>query len=180
MTFAEVAERASGIPYNSGTEEEYLAQAHALGIVVEKAATKAVLADEIYKKALREEIIDPVFIIDHPLELSPLSKRVSPNSDTVARFQLIVGGFELCNAFSELNDPLDQRGRFEAQEDLRAKGNQEAQRTDEDFLSALECGMPPAAGIGIGIDRLVAFLTNAKTLREILPFPTMKPTKTDA
>ena len=180
MTFAEAAERASGIPYNSGTEEEYLVRAHALGIVVEKATTKAVLADEIYKKALREEIIDPIFIIDHPLELSPLSKRISPNSDTVARFQLIVGGFELCNAFSELNDPIDQRGRFEAQENLRAKGNQEAQRIDEDFLSALECGMPPAAGIGIGIDRLVAFLTSAKTLREILPFPTMKPTKTDA
>ena len=119
-------------------------------------------------------LIDPVFVINHPLALSPLSKKLSEDSDHVARFQLLAGGMELLNAFSEVNDPLDQRERLETQEKIRKKGNEEAQRLDEDFIEALEYGMPPAVGIGIGIDRLVALLTDSHTLREVLLFPLMK------
>jgi lysyl-tRNA synthetase class 2 len=167
--------RASGLDYDASDTDDFAAKANELGVVVEKTMTKAVLADEIYKKVLRATMLEPVFVVGHPLELSPLSKRIGPDSDTVARFQLLVGGFEMCNAFAELNDPLDQMERFASQQKLREKGNEEAHRIDTDFVTALEHGMPPAAGIGIGIDRLVAFLTDAKSLREILPFPTMKP-----
>jgi lysyl-tRNA synthetase, class II len=137
--------------------------------------TKATLADEIYKKTLRDKMLDPVFVVGHPLELSPLSKRVSPDTDTVARFQLIMGGFELTNAFAELNDPLDQLERFGEQQKLREKGDEEAHRIDMDYVETMEYGMPPAAGIGIGMDRLVALLTDSHSLRDILLFPTMKP-----
>ncbi|MEK7536983.1 MAG: lysine--tRNA ligase [Patescibacteria group bacterium] len=126
--------------------------------------------DEIFKK-IRPEIIEPTFVIDHPINLSPLAKKLEGDEHHVARFQLIAGGFELCNAFSELNDPLDQKERFNEQKKL--KGD-EIHPYDKEFLEALEYGMPPAAGIGIGIDRLVMFLTNSKNLREIILFPTMK------
>ena len=142
--------------------------------------TKSTLADEIYKKTLRQTMLEPVFVVDHPLELSPLSKKLSPTASCVARFQLLVGGFEMTNAFSELNDPLDQMERFQQQQKLREGGDEEAHRVDQDFLTALEHGMPPAAGIGIGIDRLVAFLTDSHSLRDILLFPTMKPRSDEA
>ena len=128
--------------------------------------------DEVFKKLIRPKIIEPTFVIDHPVELSPLAKKLGQNQNNVARFQLIAGGFELCNAFSELNDPLDQKERFEAQKEL--KGD-EVHPYDQEFLEALEYGMPPAAGIGIGLDRLVMFLTDSNNLREIILFPTMKP-----
>ncbi|MEK7659127.1 MAG: lysine--tRNA ligase [Patescibacteria group bacterium] len=128
--------------------------------------------DEIFKKLIRPKIIEPTFVIDHPVELSPLAKKLGEDQHHVARFQLIAGGFELCNAFSELNDPLDQKERFKEQKKL--KGD-EVHPYDQEFLEALEYGMPPAAGIGIGIDRLVMFLTNSNNLREIILFPTMKP-----
>jgi lysyl-tRNA synthetase class 2 len=114
-------------------------------------------------------------MINHPLELSPLSKKIPDDPEHVARFQLIVGGTEIVNAFSELNDPLDQRERFEAQQKSAKKGNEEAHPFDEDFVEALEYGMPPAAGWGLGIDRLVAILTNSHSIREIILFPLMKP-----
>jgi lysyl-tRNA synthetase class 2 len=175
MEFTELVKKASGLDYDTATSEDFAKCARDLGVVVEKTMTKAVLADEIYKKTLRAQMLDPVFVVGHPLELSPLSKRSAPDSDKVARFQLLAGGFEMTNAFAELNDPVDQLERFRAQQELREKGNEEAHRVDDDYIAALEHGMPPAAGIGIGVDRLVAFLTDAKSLREILPFPTMKP-----
>jgi len=132
--------------------------------------SKVVKGDE---KGAFEKIKKPTFVINHPIEISPLSKKI--DNRRVARFQLIVNGFEIANGFSELNDPIDQKQRFEAQEKLRKKGDKEAHQYDKDFIEALECGMPPAAGIGIGIDRLAALLTNSKTLREIILFPTMKP-----
>lgn len=126
--------------------------------------------NEAFKK-----IKEPTFVINHPIELSPLSKKLEKNSKKVARFQLIVSGFEIANGFSEINDPIDQKERFEAQEKQRKKGDKEAHQFDKEFIEALEYGMPPAAGIGIGIDRLVVLLTGSKTLREVILFPTMRP-----
>jgi lysyl-tRNA synthetase class 2 len=175
LEWNDLVKEASGLEYENASTDDFAARAKELGIIVEKTMTKSTLADEIYKKTLRQTMMEPVFVINHPLELSPLSKKMSPDSDKVARFQLLVGGFEMTNAFSELNDPMDQQQRFEAQQHLREKGSEEAHRIDEDFVVALEYGMPPAAGIGIGIDRFVAFLTDSHSLRDILLFPTMKP-----
>jgi lysyl-tRNA synthetase, class II len=158
------------LDYDKSTEKDFRKFAETNEIKVEKEMTKANLADDIFKKLIRPKIIEPTFVIDHPLDLSPLAKKI--NETNVARFQLIAGGFELTNAFSELNDPLDQKERFEEQKKL--KGG-EVHPYDKDFLEALEYGMPPAAGIGIGIDRLVMFLTNSHNLKEIILFPTMKP-----
>jgi len=127
------------------------------------------------EKEVFEKIKEPTFVINHPTEISPLSKKLEKDPKKVARFQLVVNGLEICNGFSELNDPFDQKERFDAQEKERKAGSQEAHPYDKDFIEALEYGMPPAAGIGIGIDRLVVLLTESKTLREIILFPTMKP-----
>jgi len=175
MSFVELVKEASGLDFDTATTEDFAARARELNVVVEKSMTKSNLADEIYKKTLRASMIDPVFVVGHPLELSPLSKTVTPGADKVARFQLLVGGFEMTNAFSELNDPLDQMERMKAQQHLRDEGSEEALRIDTDFITALEHGMPPAAGIGIGVDRVVALLTGSHSLRDILLFPTMKP-----
>ncbi len=135
----------------------------------------AEVADEIFKKAVRPKIIQPTFVINHPLELSPLAKRNERDRQTVSRFQLIVAGMEIVNAFSELNDPQEQSGRFEEQEKARAVGSEEAQRFDADFIEALEYGMPPAAGLGMGVDRLALLLTDSHSVREVILFPTMRP-----
>jgi len=127
------------------------------------------------EKEVFEKIKESTFVINHPTEISPLSKKLEKDAKKVARFQLIVNGLEIANGFSELNDPFDQKERFDAQEKERKAGSQEAHPYDKDFIEALEYGMPPAAGIGIGIDRLVVLLTDSKTLREIILFPTMKP-----
>jgi lysyl-tRNA synthetase, class II len=177
VQFNDVIRDYAGLEYEHADEDDFRNKAKELNIKIDKAMTKGVIADEIFKKLARPEMIDPVFVINHPLELSPLSKKLSPDADNVARFQLLVGGMEMTNAFSELNDPIDQRERFEGQEKMREKGNEEAQRLDEDYIEALEYGMPPAAGIGIGIDRLVALFTDSHSLREILLFPTMKTKK---
>ena len=137
---------------------------------------RGAMLDGAYKKFVRPNIIQPTFFIDHPIELSPLAKRHQTNPKRVERFQLVVGGgIELMNGFSELNDPIDQRRRFEAQEKLRRAGDDEAQRIDEDFIEALEHGMPPAAGVGIGVDRLIQLLTNQHNLKEVILFPTLRP-----
>ena len=175
LAWNDLVKEASGLDYQTASVGDFAARARELDIVVEKTMTKSTLADEIYKKTLRQTMLEPVFVIDHPRELSPLSKCISPGSSQVARFQLLMGGFELTNAFSELNDPIDQRERFLEQQKLREKGDKEAHRIDEDFVSALEYGMPPAAGIGIGIDRLCALFTDSRSLRDILLFPLMKP-----
>jgi len=123
----------------------------------------------------RKDLIQPTFVSGFPKELLPLSKTLEKDASKAEAFQIFIGGFELVKAFTELNDPIEQRKRFEEQEKLREKGDEEAQRFDEDFLETLEYGMPPCAGFGIGVDRLAALLTNSHTLREIILFPTMKP-----
>jgi len=174
VTFNDVVKEYSSLDYDVDDEKLFVKKAEELNIQIDKTMSKANIADEIFKKLARPKMIDPVFVIDHPIELSPLTKKIPSNPGHVERFQLLIGGFELTNAFTELNDPLDQRERFDAQEKMRSKGNEEAQRLDQDFIDALEHGMPPATGIGIGIDRLVALYTDSHSLRDILLFPTMK------
>ena len=136
------------------------------------------MIDDIYKKFARPFIVNPVFVIDHPVELSPLAKRKPENPNYVERFQLLcVGGNELCNAFSELNDPLDQEKRFVEQKQLSSKGDEETMPYDDDFIEALKHGMPPTAGLGMGIDRLVKLLVGAQNLKEVILFPTLRPDK---
>ena len=150
-------------------------EANRLGIETTDGAGKAEIADEIYKKFCRPNVQQPTFIINHPRGSFPLAKALEKEPQKLANFQLVVGGWELINAFSELNDPIEQRKRFEEQEKFFKQGLDEAQRMDEDFIEALEYGMPPAAGFGLGIDRLVALLTDSHALREVILFPTMKP-----
>jgi lysyl-tRNA synthetase class 2 len=146
-----------------------------LEIPVEPSWDRGKLIDEIFGKKVQDHLIQPVFILDHPIEISPLAKRHRSKPGVVERFELFVLGSEVANTFSELNDPLDQRQRFEAQMGLRARGDEEAQMLDEDFLRAIEYGMPPTAGEGIGIDRLVMILTGQESIRDVLFFPTMRP-----
>ena len=131
--------------------------------------------DEIFKKEVWPKLIKPTFVTHYPKLLSPFAKSVQDKPELTERFQLIVDGMEIVNGFSELNDPIDQRQRMEEQEKKYRAGNQEASRLDEDFLEALEYGMPPAAGWGIGIDRLVALVTKSHNIKEIIAFPTLKP-----
>ena len=152
-------------------------EAQKLGVKVPKGAGKTEIADEIYKKFCRPKIWQPTFVIHHPIGFQPLAKQLENNPKKLANFQLVVAGCELGNAFSELNDPIEQRKRFEEQEKFFKAGFEEAQRMDKDFLEAIEYGMPPAAGLGMGIDRLVALLTDSHSLREVILFPTMRPKK---
>ena len=132
------------------------------------------MIDTLYKKVLREKIINPTFVMNHPVELSPLSRRNDDNPKRVDRFQLVVNGWEIINAFSELTDADDQAERFAIQQKSRDNGDVEAMENDEDFVKALSHGMPPAAGWGIGIDRLVALLTNSENLKDVVLFPLMR------
>ena len=132
------------------------------------------LDDAVFKEKVRHTLIEPTFVMDYPKDMLPLTKLKPGTTDTVEAAQFYAGGFELAKIFTELNDPVDQRERFAAQEKMRAKGDEEAQQMDEDFVEALEYGMPPVGGIGIGIDRLVALLTDSHSLREVILFPTMK------
>lgn len=142
----------------------------------DRTADRGKLIDDIYKKFVRPHIVNPIFMIDHPVELSPLAKKKPDNPAYVERFQLLcVGGNELCNAFSELNDPLDQEERFREQVANEKRGNEESMPYDEDFVTALKYGMPPTAGLGMGIDRLVKLLVNAENLKEVILFPTLRP-----
>ena len=133
------------------------------------------LAFEIFERFGEQQLIQPTFIYDHPTEVSPLSKQRPSDPDTVERFELYAGGFEIANGFSELNDPDEQRRRFEAQLRERAAGNLEAHQMDEDYIRALEYGLPPTGGEGIGIDRLVMLFTNSASIRDVILFPLMKP-----
>ncbi|MFH1597708.1 MAG: lysine--tRNA ligase [Patescibacteria group bacterium] len=150
-------------------------QAKRLGLEVEKSFGVGKIYDEIYKEKVRDNLVQPTFLIDYPVELSPLAKRKTENPRYAERFQLIAGGMELINAFTELNDPFEQEARFKEQEKLRKAGDLEAQRIDKDFIEALKHGMPPCAGLGMGIDRLVALLTDSHNIKEVILFPTLKP-----
>lgn len=175
IEFSDLFKKYAGVDYDKTDENELKDKAKELNIKIEKSMTKGNLGDEIYKKVARPNILQPTFVINHPLEISPLAKKIEGDDKHVARFQLIVGGMEITNGFSELNDPLDQRQRFETQEKAAKKGDEEAQRLDEDYIEALEYGMPPAAGVGIGLDRLVALFTDSHSVREVILFPLMKP-----
>ncbi|MFC1663941.1 lysine--tRNA ligase [Patescibacteria group bacterium] len=155
--------------------EAFKKEAKKLGIKIEKGDRKPEIADKIYKKFCKPKIWQPTFIINHPLGAFPLAKTLEKNPSKLANFQLVVAGWELINAFSELNDPIEQRKRFEEQERFFKAGVEEAQRMDEDFVEALEYGMPPASGFGLGVDRLIALLTDSHSLREVILFPAMKP-----
>ncbi len=155
--------------------DELTIKAQQLGVEVQKSDSTEKILDNIFKKSCRPKIIEPTFVIDYPRNYLPLAKRKEPGSEIVDAFQLVAGGLELVKAFSELNDPIDQRERFEAQEKIQQAGDGEAQTTDESFLEALEYGMPPAGGVGIGIDRLIMLLTDTTNIREVIFFPTLRP-----
>jgi len=175
IELTELIKKYSGIDYDNVNQAQITKEAKKLKIKIPKGADKGKIADEIYKELVRPNLIQPTFVIHHPLELSPLAKKLSDDPNKVARFQLVAGGIEISNAYSELNDPQEQLERFKSQEKVSKKGDEEAQRMDTDFIEALEYGMPPAAGLGIGIERFAALLTNSHSIREIMLFPTMKP-----
>jgi lysyl-tRNA synthetase class 2 len=154
--------------------EELLLKARQFGIDAEKEDPKWKIIDHVFKKICRPKIIQPTFIVNYPPESSPLAKKL-PEESLLDRFQLIIGGLEIANGFSELNDPLEQNKRFLAQEKLAREGDKEANFKDDDFLEAMEYGMPPAAGVGMGIDRLVMLLTDTHNIKEVILFPTMRP-----
>ena len=178
MTMAEAVKEYAGIDFMALSPEEALEAVKAKGLEIEKGKESwGDLMSLCYDEYVEENLMQPTFITDYPVEISPLAKRKPSDPRLTERFECFVYGRELCNAFSELNDPIDQKERFERQVALRAAGDEEAGMMDEDFINALEYGMPPTGGMGMGIDRLVMFLTDAASIRDVLLFPTMKPLK---
>lgn len=177
LTIFGAIEKYTGIDISQMNEEELFKTAKELGTEVEKSMGSGKLIDEIFGEKVEHLLIQPTFIMDYPLSMSPLTKKHRDNPALTERFELIVNGKEIANCYSELNDPIDQRERFEEQVKLMERGDDEAMFIDEDFITALEYGMPPTAGIGIGIDRLVMLLTNNSSIQEVLFFPQMRPEK---
>ena len=159
----------------TASREDYALKAKQLGVEVKDFEGKEKIMDNIYKKICRPKLIQPTLIVDYPAGASPLAKRKEENKDLIDRFQLVAGGYELINAFSELNDPIDQKERFKEQDKAKEKGDEEVSPSDEEYLEAMEYGMPPAAGFGLGIDRLVMLLTDTHNIKEVILFPTMRP-----
>ena len=175
ITMVDAVKKYSGVDWNEIKDlEAARAAAREHHIEYEERHKKGDILNLFFEEFVEEHLIQPVFIMDHPVEISPLTKRKPDKPDYVERFELFIYGREMCNAYSELNDPIDQRERFKAQEAALAAGDEEANTTDEDFMNALEIGMPPTGGIGYGIDRLVMLLTNSPAIRDVLLFPTMK------
>ena len=173
-TMYEAIEHFTGIDISEMNEEIMSETAKKLGVKVDKSMGRGKLIDEFFGEKCEGELIQPTFITDYPVEMSPLAKKHREHDGLVERFEAICNGKEICNAFSELNDPIDQRARFEEQLELGKKGDEEAMVLDEDFLRAIEYGMPPTAGLGIGIDRLSMIMTNSKSIQDVLFFPQMK------
>ena len=178
ITMVDAVKKYAGVDFNEiHTLEEARAVAKEKGVEYEERHKKGDILNLFFEAFVEEHLIQPTFLMDHPIEISPLTKKKPENPEYVERFEFFMNGWEMANAYSELNDPIDQRARFKAQEELLAQGDEEANHTDEDFLNALEIGMPPTGGIGFGIDRMCMLLTNAPAIRDVLLFPTMKPLK---
>jgi lysyl-tRNA synthetase class 2 len=175
ISMFDIIKEYTGKDLTGKSEAELKLIANELHLELEPGIDGGGIIDEIFGEFVEPKLIQPTFITDYPIEMSPLAKKHRSTHGLVERFEVIVNGHELCNAFSELNDPIDQRARFEEQMKLRARGNAEAQVLDEDYLRALEYGMPPTAGLGIGIDRLAMLITNQESIRDVIFFPQMKP-----
>ena len=175
LTMIDAVKRYAGVDFDAVPDTEAAKKlADERGIAYEARHQKGDILNMFFEEYCEDKLIQPTFIMDHPVDVSPLTKRKPDRPDYVERFELFVNGWEMCNAYSELNDPIDQRERFKAQDAAAAAGDEEANHTDEDFLNALEIGMPPTGGIGYGIDRLAMLLTNSPAIRDVLLFPTMK------
>ena len=180
ITMVDAVKKYADIDFNEiHTLEEARAVAKEKGVEYEERHKKGDILNLFFEAFVEEHLIQPTFLMDHPIEISPLTKKKPENPEYVERFEFFMNGWEMANAYSELNDPIDQRARFKAQEELLAQGDEEANHTDEDFLNALEIGMPPTGGIGFGIDRMCMLLTNAPAIRDVLLFPTMKSLDSD-
>ena len=176
ITMVDAVKKYSGVDWNEiHTLEEARAAADAHHVAYEERHKKGDILNLFFEEFVEEHLLQPTFVMDHPIEISPLTKKKPSNPEYVERFEFFMNGWEMANAYSELNDPIDQRERFKAQEELLAQGDEEANTTDEDFLNALEIGMPPTGGIGFGIDRMCMLLTDSAAIRDVLLFPTMKP-----
>ncbi|RGZ01924.1 lysine--tRNA ligase [Clostridium sp. AM58-1XD] len=175
ITMVDAVKKYSGVDFSVITTlEEARAAAKEKGVEFEERHKKGDILNLFFEEFVEEHLVQPTFVMDHPVEISPLTKKKPENPEYVERFEFFMNGWEMANAYSELNDPIDQRERFAAQEELFAQGDEEANHTDEDFLNALEIGMPPTGGIGFGIDRMVMLLTDSAAIRDVLLFPTMK------
>ena len=180
ITMLDAVKKYSGVDFNEiHSDDEAKAVAKEKGVAFEERHRKGDILNLFFEEFAEEHMIQPTFVMDHPVEISPLTKKKPDAPDYVERFEFYMNGWEMANAYSELNDPIDQRERFRAQEELLAQGDEEANHTDEDFLNALEIGMPPTGGIGFGIDRMCMLLTNSSAIRDVLLFPTMKPLDSD-
>ena len=175
ITMVDAVKKYAGVDFNEiKTLDEARAAAKEKGVEFEERHKKGDILNLFFEQFVEEHLIQPTFLMDHPVEISPLTKKKPENPEYTERFEFFMNGWEMANAYSELNDPIDQRERFKAQEELFAQGDEEANHTDEDFLNALEIGMPPTGGIGFGIDRMVMLLTDSPAIRDVLLFPTMK------
>jgi lysyl-tRNA synthetase class 2 len=170
-------EHFTGVDVSEMDEATMRKAAEDMGVHIDKTMARGKIIDELFGEKCEHQLIQPTFITDYPVEMSPLAKKHSHKEGLVERFEAICNAKEICNAFSELNDPIDQRKRFEDQLELAKRGDEEAMQLDEDYLRALEYGMPPTAGIGIGIDRLAMIMTDSNSIQDVLFFPQMKPEK---